>query len=118
MKQEELGMPIDMTLELDDHQPGVDGITPDGDDSLARPSVENLPARIPIRIERSSEHFSHLHTAVEYLATPAAIRTHELMDRSLFEGQRSIVLGVTSAIAGEGKTTIALHLAMSIARNS
>jgi len=78
----------------------------------------NLPARMPIRIERSTEHFSHLHTAVEYLANPSAIRPHELMDRSLFEGQRSIVLGVTSAIAGEGKTTVALHLAMSIARNS
>lgn len=80
--------------------------------------TDNLPARPQIRIERSHEHFAHLHTAIEYLATPAAIRTHELMDRSLFEGQKSVVIGVTSAIAGEGKTTIALHLAMSIARNS
>jgi Mrp family chromosome partitioning ATPase len=118
VKQEEMGIPIDLTLDIENPVQASEGSAGSEDEALVRPTVENLPARIPIRIERSSEHFSHLHTAVEYLATPSAIRTHELMDRSLFEGQRSIVLGVTSAIAGEGKTTIALHLAMSIARNS
>lgn len=88
------------------------------DGGALQTETDNLPAQPRIRIERTHEHFAYLHTAVEYLASPAAIRTHELMDRSLFEGQQSIVIGVTSAIAGEGKTTIALHLAMSIARNS
>ena len=91
---------------------------PGEEDGALQPGTESLPAQPRIRIERSHEHFAYLHTAIEYLATPAALRAHELMDRSLFEGQRSVILGVTSAIAGEGKTTIALHLAMSIARNS
>lgn len=108
----------------DEAKRGVDreddlSLRPDLDEGLPYPDgTDNLPARPRIRIERTHEHFGHLHTAIEYLATPAALRTHELMDRSLFEGQKSVVIGVTSAIPGEGKTTIALHLAMSIARNS
>lgn len=71
-----------------------------------------------IRIEKSCDSFTHLHTAIEYAASNAAIRAEELEDASLFQSGRPVVLGITSAIAGEGKTTVALHLAMDIARNN
>ena len=92
-----------------------------GRTSAAHPALHNADSsliRPQISFERTNDRFSHLHDAIEYLATPAALRTHELMDRSLFEGKQSTIIGVTSAVAGEGKSTIALHLAMSIARNS
>lgn len=93
---------------------------PDSDSNkqLLNHEDESPLIRPQLRFERTNDRFVHLHTAVEYLATPAAIRTHELMDRSLFDGQQSVIMGVTSAVAGEGKSTIALHLAMSIAKNS
>ncbi len=86
----------------------------DGDDGIIP-----FPERLPIRIEKSSESFTHLHTAIEYAAASGTrIRTEALADASLFQGDRPVTLGVTSAVAGEGKTTVALHLAMDIARNN
>lgn len=82
------------------------------------PVAEPHAEPISIRIEPTCESFTHLHTAIEYAASSAAIRTEELADASLFQSGRPIVIGVTSAIAGEGKTTVALHLAMDIARNN
>ncbi|MBC8104256.1 MAG: CpsD/CapB family tyrosine-protein kinase [Cytophagales bacterium] len=76
------------------------------------------PERLTIRIEKSCEDFTHLHTAIEFAASNARIRTEDLAGASLFQGNRPVILGVTSAIAGEGKTTVALHLAMDIARNN
>lgn len=81
-------------------------------------NADSMVTRPQICFERTNDRFAHLHDAIEYLATPTALRTHELMDRSLFDGKQSIIIGVTSAVSGEGKSTIALHLAMSIARNS
>lgn len=74
--------------------------------------------RGPIRVEVSCESFTHLHTAIEYAVLPSTLRTEELTNASLFQSGRPVALGVTSAIAGEGKTTVALHLAMDIARNN
>ncbi len=71
-----------------------------------------------IRIEKTDESFTHLHTAIEYATSNSAIRAEELEDASLFQSGRPVVLGITSAIPGEGKTTVALHLAMDIARNN
>jgi Mrp family chromosome partitioning ATPase len=93
-------------------------------------------ARTAIRIEQSSESFTYLHTAIEF--APLVYGTGNrngngngsngngrhgfhstgLSDASLFQETRPVVLGVTSSIAGEGKTTVALHLAMDIARNN
>jgi Mrp family chromosome partitioning ATPase len=86
---------------------------------LPEEPVTKSPAEyVSIRIEPPCESFTHLHTAIEYATSSAAIRTEELADASLFQSGRPIIIGVTSAIAGEGKTTVALHLAMDIARNN
>ena len=77
-----------------------------------------IPKREVIRIEKSSESFTHLHTAIEYAVGNPNFHTDGLTDSSLFQANRPVVMGVTSAIAGEGKTTVALHLAMDIARNN
>lgn len=82
------------------------------------------PARVAVRIEKSNESFTYLHTAIEYAAMGNAagssrgFHNKDLSEASLFQGNRPVVLGVTSSIAGEGKTTVALHLAMDIARNN
>ncbi|GAB4461158.1 MAG: hypothetical protein OHK0029_26060 [Armatimonadaceae bacterium] len=105
-----------------DTVPVLDFVAPE---TLPKPTApEELPerpdrkGRLPIRIEQTPQSFTHLHTAIEYGAAATTIRAEELEDASLFQSGRPVVLGVTSAIAGEGKTTVALHLAMDIARNN
>ena len=82
------------------------------------PEVPGTPTRQVVRIEKSSEVFTQLHTAIEYAVNNPNFQTGGLTDASLFQSKHPIVLGVTSAIEGEGKTTVALHLAMDIARNN
>jgi Mrp family chromosome partitioning ATPase len=84
-------------------------------DASIRNSIEES-SRVAIRIEKSSESFTYLHTAVEYAAE--GVGRSGLSEASLFQGIRPVVLGITSSIPGEGKTTVALHLAMDIARNN
>jgi Mrp family chromosome partitioning ATPase len=82
------------------------------------PLLKPVPATLAIRIERTCETFTHLHTNIEYAASRVAMGVDALSNDSLFQMQRPVIIGVTSAIAGEGKTTVALHLAMDIARNN
>jgi Mrp family chromosome partitioning ATPase len=88
------------------------------EETAAPRQIPAVPTRQVIRVEKSSESFTQLHTAIEYAVGNPNFHTDGLMDSSLFQSNRPIVLGVTSAIEGEGKTTVALHLAMDIARNN
>lgn len=74
--------------------------------------------RVSIRLEVGDALFTHLHTMVEFAALDASIRGSDLADTSLFQSGRPVVIGVTSALVGEGKTTVALHLALDIALNN
>jgi Mrp family chromosome partitioning ATPase len=53
---------------------------------------------------------------IKDVVTYSGFRTENLINSPLFPDQRPVVLGVTSAVPGEGKTTVALRLAMDIAR--
>ncbi|MES2464729.1 MAG: hypothetical protein V4671_29550, partial [Armatimonadota bacterium] len=70
-------------------------------------------SRVAVRIEQSSESFTHLHTAIEFAPLTNGkghskgngngrhgFHSIDLSEASLFEGTRPVVLGVTSAIAG------------------
>lgn len=70
---------------------------------------------ISLRVEQTPTEFSHLYAALERQAPGLGSLS------GLGEGMpngTSYVLGVTSAAAGEGKTTVALHLAMTMARDT
>ena len=90
-------------------------------------------SRTAVRIEKSTDSFTYLHTAIEFAPLMGGnghskgngngngrhgFHSAGLSEASLFQETRPVVLGVTSSIAGEGKTTVALHLAMDIARNN
>jgi Mrp family chromosome partitioning ATPase len=91
-----------------------------------------LPAddrrRVQVSIEKNDFQFAHLYASLEW-------KLHEKIDTALtgaflsdaFSGTNAdanpgfaapSVFGVTSALIGEGKTTIAMHLAFTIARNT
>ncbi len=71
---------------------------------------------ISLRVEKTPAEFAHLYAALERqssgLGGAAGLRSEVLGTGSPY------VLGVTSAVRGEGKTTVALHLAMTIARDT
>lgn len=81
------------------------------DASLLAPShSEHLPAE-----------FVHLYTAIEShflnLERPSELALNAMAEDGLSQ-DRPYVLGVSSAVAGEGKTTTAMHLALAMAKNS
>lgn len=89
------------------------------------PNVTVVPAealrRVHVAIERSDADFAQLHAAMEWQLAESANSGHwddaaEHLSDPLLETDN--VFGVTSSVPGEGKTTIAMHLAFSIARNS
>ena len=89
------------------------------------PNVTIVPAealrRVHVAIERSDADFAQLHAAMEWQLAESANAGHwddaaEHLSDPLLETDS--VFGVTSSVPGEGKTTIAMHLAFSIARNS
>ena len=104
-------------------------------DSLARPDrtlrpdefpsspgteQEDAPAHaspaINLRVEKTPPEFSHLYAALERQI--AGVGDVTLLSGETLGSDRPFVLGVTSALVGEGKTTVALHLAMTIARDT
>ena len=70
---------------------------------------------VTIRIEKSMTEFAHLYAEVERQLE--GIGTGEAWAERKAENG-SFLLGVTSAVEGEGKTTVALHLAMNAAFHS
>ncbi len=74
------------------------------------------PSGVSLRVEKTPAEFSHLYAALERQA-PGIGETLGLDSQALGMAG-SYVLGVTSAVGGEGKTTVALHLAMTIARDT
>jgi protein-tyrosine kinase len=88
-------------------------------------SVTLVPAealrRVHVAIERADADFAQLHAAMEWQLAESANSNHwdqaaEHLEDPLLDTDS--VFGITSAVPGEGKTTVAMHLAFSIARNS
>ena len=71
---------------------------------------------INLQIEKTPAEFSHLYAALERQI--AGVGDVTLLSGETLGADRPYVLGITSALVGEGKTTVALHLAMTIARDT
>jgi protein-tyrosine kinase len=81
------------------------------------PALASIPtSAITLRIERTPTEFSHLYAALERQVSGVSEVT--LLTAETLGAQNPYVLGVTSAVPGEGKTTTALHLAMTVARHT
>ena len=88
---------------------------------VPKTSEENTPARssspvINLRVEKTPTEFSHLYASLERQI--AGVGDVTLISGETLGSDRPYVLGVTSAVLGEGKTTVALHLAMTVARDT
>ncbi len=79
-------------------------------------AVSPAAPAINLQIEKTPAEFSHLYAALERQI--AGVGDVTLMSGETLGADRPYVLGVTSALVGEGKTTVALHLAMTIARDT
>ena len=86
----------------------------------AFPNEPNLPPSpaplINLRAEKTPTEFSHLYASLERQV--AGVGDVTLISGETLGAERPYVLGITSAVVGEGKTTVALHLAMTIARDT
>jgi Mrp family chromosome partitioning ATPase len=71
---------------------------------------------INLRVEKTPAEFSHLYASLERQI--AGVGDVTLVSGETLGAERPYVLGVTSAVLGEGKTTVALHLAMTVARDT
>ncbi|MBV9852386.1 MAG: CpsD/CapB family tyrosine-protein kinase [Armatimonadetes bacterium] len=98
------------TLRPDD-LPDRDGL--EADAALDR--TMQLPV-VSVRMERTPAAFASLYAALERQITLAEAKT--LIGARRLTRDAPYVLGVTSAVPGEGKTTTALHLALTAARNT
>ena len=93
---------------------------PSGDDGSAGrdPVKSEWLAAPPVAFQKglaqTSTQFSGLLAAIERQVTSSGIAS---FTETLRAG-RPYTLGVTSAVVGEGKTTVAMHLAMNAARNT
>ena len=85
-------------------------LAPHHDDETTLASSEQVPAE-----------FVHLQTAIEsYILDkekPSELALNAMAEEGLSR-DKPYVLGITSAVEGEGKTTTALHLALAMAQNS
>ena len=101
-------------------------LPPDEFAALLAPSEAPLPPApaptaapaptLSLRAEKTPAEFSHLYAALERQA--AGLGDVTLLSNETLGAASPYVLGITSAVAGEGKTTVALHLAMTIARDT
>ncbi len=80
--------------------------------------LADLPSSAPInlRVEKTPAEFSHLYASLERQI--AGVGDVTLISGETLGSDRPYVLGITSAVVGEGKTTVALHLALTIARDT
>ena len=82
----------------------------------AAPDQSSAMPIINLRVEKTPAEFSHLYASLERQI--AGVGDVTLISGETLGSERPYVLGVTSAVIGEGKTTVALHLAMTIARDT
>jgi Mrp family chromosome partitioning ATPase len=79
------------------------------------------PMLAPSHNEQLPAEFIHLYTAIEShflnLEKPSELALNAMAEDGLSQ-DRPYVLGVSSAVSGEGKTTTAMHLALAMAKNS
>ena len=80
------------------------------------PDADAAAASFRLRVEETPAEFVHLYAGLERLVR--RVGGLSTVTSNLMETDRPYLLGVTSAVAGEGKTTTALHLAMTIARST
>ena len=85
-------------------------------DAEAMAARTSAPPIINLRVEKTPAEFSHLYASLERQI--AGVGDVTLISGETLGAERPYVLGVTSAVLGEGKTTVALHLAMTIARDT
>lgn len=78
--------------------------------------AHSAPPPINLRVEKTPDEFSHLYASLERQI--AGVGDVTLLSGEALGADRPFVLGITSALVGEGKTTVALHLAMTIARDT
>ncbi len=86
-----------------------------GEEPEDAPQYPGAPL-LDLRVEKTPPEFSHLYAALERQI--AGVGDVTLLSGETLGSDRPYVLGVTSALVGEGKTTVALHLAMTIARDT
>lgn len=84
--------------------------------SDAQGQAAAAPSGVSLRVEQTPAEFGHLYAALERQAPGLGEVLGAGADALGTAGP--YVLGVTSAVGGEGKTTVALHLAMTIARDT
>ena len=79
------------------------------------PAVEtrSVPQTLALELPPTPPEFEHLYAALERQAASLSGRPAGSVGLT-----PPFALGVTSAVAGEGKTTVALHLALTAARNT
>ena len=109
MDRDSLAQP-ERTLRPDEEYPPAPGSRTDDAPPYSAPPPINL------RVEQTPSEFSHLYAALERQI--AGVGDVTLLSGETLGSDRPFVLGVTSALVGEGKTTVALHLAMTIARDT
>lgn len=85
---------------------------PDWEGVGAEEWIPAPPTAFQRGMESSYREFSHLFAAIERRATPTN------PDADIINTRYGHILGITSALVGEGKTTVALNLAMSTARST
>jgi Mrp family chromosome partitioning ATPase len=73
-------------------------------------------ASFRLHVGETPAEFVHLYAGLERIVNK--IGDISMVTGNILDTERRYVLGVTSAVAGEGKTTTALHLAMTIARST
>jgi len=85
----------------------------EGKSTLGRTSSSPV---INMDVEKTPAEFSHLYASLERQI--AGVGDVTLISGETLGAERPYVLGITSAVMGEGKTTVALHLAMTIAHDT
>ncbi len=85
----------------------------EGKSALGRISSSPI---INMDVEKTPTEFSHLYASLERQI--AGVGDVTLISGETLGAERPYVLGITSAVMGEGKTTVALHLAMTIAHDT
>ena len=110
---------LNRTLRPDEISALSTGISSQADQSLVEHEETSPPAAPPLvhlPAEKTPAEYSHLYAALERQI--AGVGDVTLLSGETLGNDRPYVLGVTSALVGEGKTTVALHLAMTIARDT